>query len=361
MFSVMNFEHVFVMCTGQDDNIGDVVLRRRLLDELRSYGRLHIFLGEAGSEFIAALQLSEGDKVYVNMEAWNASIRQAAKTSRILYVAKPGEIQVRPFQFKSFALMLPLYRLINKNGGHIVQMGIGARDFPTLLTKLLPVTFSYHSLLAWRDTESHARFGIGDLMPDWGFDDAGPSPVEPFEPVSRHLLAIALRGDRPYPGAIWQEAIRSFAKKGGLDIIVVTQVQRDSEFSRRMARDLGAELFDWTTETHLAQERHLRSLYRRAKMVVSDRLHVLILAFTEGAVPFCLMDRSESKVGRHFDAVGYENSSIDSTGLGVEDIVRLLEKAASRSSEVPVAHEAARAQLAKICGQLRTVVSANGR
>ena len=202
---------LFVSCTGQDENIGDVVLRRRLLDELRDIGQQHVLLAGCGEGFIDALALGPDDKVYLNPAEWSAARDRAMAAGPIIYVAKPGEVQVEQRNVINALRQLPLMRRIVQGGGAIVQLGIGARSYPPMWTKALGATFHYHALVAWRDPVSQARFGFGDLMPDWGFDDAGPTREEMAESEVRDLLAISLRGDRPYPDKVWLDGVRAFA------------------------------------------------------------------------------------------------------------------------------------------------------
>ena len=99
--------------------------------------------------------------------------------------------------------------------------------------------------------------------------------------------------------------MRGFAQTRGLEVWAVAQVQQDSERARRLAADLGGRALDWPAATDPArQEERLRELYARTAIAVSDRLHVLIAAFTEGAVPFASLTVESDKIDRHFRAIG---------------------------------------------------------
>jgi len=349
---------LFISCTGQDDNIGDVVLRRRMLDELREIGEMHVLLAGVGDSFIDALALGRSDVVYSEVSSWVSARDRAIAAGPVIYVAKPGEVQVEPRKVINAFRQIPLMRRIQQGGGAVVQLGIGARSYPALWTRALGATFGYHDLVAWRDPLSLSRFGFGDLMPDWGFDDAGPTRQELPDSAARDLLTISLRGDRPYPGSAWLRSVTAFAAEAGLKPMVVTQVRRDSDIGRQLAADLEADFTDWNDESHREQELRLRNVYRRSRLVLSDRLHVLILGFTELAIPLCYLDRSERKVGRHFDAVGYRKASVDVSALGPEEQRALLREAAGRYQEVVAARLLARAQIRWIGERLRAVTRA---
>jgi hypothetical protein len=68
--------------------------------------------------------------------------------------------------------------------------------------------------------------------------------------------------------------------------------------------------------------------------VISDRLHVLIVGATEGGIPVNLIDEPDIKVGRHFEAIGYKDLSILTTGLTPAEIIGYLMEQSERSSEL---------------------------
>lgn len=350
---------VYVWCTGQDDNIGDVVLRRRLLDELRPFGRLHVFLSDASHEFVDALGLAQDDVVYRAHEEWKAALAAHARRGPVLSVGKPGELQVDRVALRRSLRRLFLNRRVARHGGLVVQLGVGARRQPDRLMSLFRLAFRYHDKILWRDPQSQAHFKLGSVMPDWGFADFGP--LRPAAPAlgdsPRDLLAISMRGDRPLPGRAWQEAVRTFCQESGLKPVLVTQVRRDGERSRILAHELEAYLVDWDDQTHAAQEIRLRDIYARSALTLSDRLHVLIVALTEGSVPLCLLDREEHKIGRHFDAVDYPGASLDVSDLRSDGIVRHLHAAQARVAEARAARAAAIDMIGAVGQDLRRLVA----
>ena len=327
---------VYVRCEGQNDNIGDVVLRRRMLDEFRKMGALRIFIGKSTSDFVEGLQLGADDAVFADHDEWRSSLRQSASSRPTAYLDNAGELQVNWRVALSGLRLLPLMRRVRIKGGHVFRLGVGARSRPGIYGPLFRLAAWYHQMIYWRDPMSRESFGFGSVMPDWGFADRGPGgPLMDTGPEpERTLLAVALRSDRPYPGDAWFKGLRRYCLQTGLNPVVVTQVKRDRERGKQLAKGLGAAFVDWTDESLVAQELKMRDIYRHCAMAVSDRLHVLIVAMTEGAVPFCLVDYPESKVGRHFDAIGYDNSSVAVTGLTAAAITLELERAGHRHEEV---------------------------
>src|SRR5699024_7030879 len=121
----------------------------------------------------------------------------------------------------------------------------------------------------------------------------------------RGSLGVSLRADRPYPSPAWIRAVRDAGERLGLEIVTVAQVRRDDERAHRLASELGGRAVGFPpATTHVAQEKILRDEYAGMRAVVSDRLHVLLLALTEGAVPLGWTEAATDKLERHLDAVG---------------------------------------------------------
>jgi len=167
-------------------------------------------------------------------------------------------------------------------------------------------------------------------MPDWAFrgDSTGTAPDQP-----RSRLVLSYRGDRPMLTPDVLSSVQRFARANSLGLTVAVQVARDSERSRALATALNADLVDWPANlSHDAQETRLRALYRESVLVLSDRLHVLIIAAIEGAVPANLVGEPDIKVARHFDAIGLHDLTLVSSAR--HDVPQFLQRMMARAGEV---------------------------
>ena len=68
-------------------------------------------------------------------------------------------------------------------------------------------------------------------------------------------------------------------------IRTVVQVREDEARARELAVALGGEYEMWGDTDAVEQEARLRQRYSGARLVVSDRMHVLVLAAIDGAAP----------------------------------------------------------------------------
>lgn len=278
---------VFVSAVGQHDNIGDTVLRRAYLDVVRPLGRLHVFVGDKPAGYVAGLGLRPDDVVHRVPAAWRAAVRDGLLAGSF-YGFDSGETEVRRPYARRYARLAPLLAVNRARGGTAVQVGTGVRE-PRPWRHPIAAVLRLCDVVSWRDTYSRDLMGVGTVAPDWAFA-LGPDAGTLRAGTDRPLLAVSVRqgtGDvrREPPDAAWAGRVRALADGLGLTPVVVTQVGRDGPLGDRLAHDLGAEHVGWQGDDHAAQEARLREVYRRCSHVLSDRLHVVVVAATEGAVP----------------------------------------------------------------------------
>lgn len=321
---------IFVLGSGQEDNIGDVVLRRTMFDQLRTRGPLHVFLGAASEEFVTALELSDSDVVYHDKGAWRSALWASIRRGRgTWFVDKPGELILGRRYLLAQLRMVPAAIAIRLQRGRVLRLGLGQRSPEPRLTPIYRALFRLSNVVAWRDADTYATFRLGEVMPDWGFAERGSTEVD-----GRDLLVLSYRSDKPAFTPALVTALGDAARARGLQIAVVTQVGRDSPRSRELAEALDAELIDWPDgRSHGEQERLLRDVYRRSAIVLSDRLHVLIVAMTEGAVPLALSLGPNYKIGRHFDAIGYSDVSVPVSDADADAVDAVITTALERGPE----------------------------
>jgi hypothetical protein len=110
-----------------------------------------------------------------------------------------------------------------------------------------------------------------------------------------------MRGDRVAPSDAWIKQVQRLADEQAARVVVVVQVRRDRERARELAAALDALLVDWEPDTsHRDQEAIVRAAYRRCSAVVSDRIHALIIGWTEGATPLGSAPAGSLKIARTF-------------------------------------------------------------
>lgn len=345
---------VFCVGRGQYENIGDAILRRPLIDWARESGVAHVYVGESPAGYDDSLGLQPQDVVYRSFSRWYAAALRSAVRRRAVYYFKPGELQLTFGGLKEHLAMVPLLAVLRVRRGRAVRVGSGSRNFAPVPRALLRPSIALADYVRWRDTRT-ADYLHGPVMPDLAFAEGAPdAEIARRRAAGRDALVVSMRpkddsGPRPYPDASWLAAVRGFADAQGLDIWTVAQVRQDAERAELLASDLGGRFLDWPLETpHDEQERRVRDLYARSAIAVSDRLHVLIAAMTEGAAPFAPLTVDSDKIDRHFRALGIEGVSMVTAGASQAEITDALTAAVARDDEYFARLADGRAELAGV-------------
>jgi hypothetical protein len=223
---------------------------------------------------------------------------------RTVVALNAGEMQIsRSRAFLVFLLWFAA-RLARLRGG--TSVWLGASVLPTadpLMRAVYRLAARDVSVVQWREAGSLQTGGPRPVGPDWAF--ATGTPTAHWDLTGRDVAAFVMRSDREPPTAIWREWARSLVATHGLKPVFVVQVEIDDVLAQELAAGLGGEVLTWRPGVpHNDQEARVRQLFRHARIAVGDRLHGLIVAATEGAVPIGWVDTSNGKVASHFDAAG---------------------------------------------------------
>jgi hypothetical protein len=252
--------------------------------------------------------------------------------------------------------MLPLVLWLRLRGGRVARIGSGARNVAAWPRLILWPSLMLSQLILWRDARTAAHLRVGGVMPDLAFSEGDASDVA-LRPAARDLLVVSMRADRQAVSRAWIDGVRTFARSMRLDVHVVTQVARDASVSAALAAALGARLLSWDGTDHTRQEASLRALYRRTRVAVSDRLHVLIATYTHGAVPVAALTDASDKIGRHFAAAGIHGVAFQTAGLDRSTIASKIEAIAARGPSILARLPAVRAELQLVREQVTSLLA----
>ncbi|MGW9113329.1 glycosyltransferase [Microbacterium sp. NPDC055683] len=345
---------IYVPAIGQYDNIGDVILRRRLIRWLQPLGRLHVFVGDSPAGYAEALGLADDDIVYRSFAAFYRDAVRDALRGRASYVFKPGEIQITLAGLKEHVSLVPLQLLVRARGGAVIRVGAGSRGFRPLARALMLPSLSLTDLTVWRDHRTARFLGTGGVGPDLAFAEGSDHPRGDEE---RTLLVVSMRGDRPVPPDAWFDGVRAVAERRGLEVVAIVQVERDRLHSALLAERLGGRVHPWPDADHGGHELALRELYRHAAVVVSDRLHVLIAAVTEGAPAAAALVDASDKIDRHFRAASLPDVSLPIASRPADDVDRFVDAAVDDWPRFARGLETARAELEGIRASVERVLA----
>lgn len=338
---------VFVQPSGQDDNLGDSVLRAALLRALRTpRSHLHLYLPNQTSDYLAGLSLSERDVVYSSRSRW---LESARSSSRPIYAYNAGEISGASDGRHPGRAREAEVRSVVGRGGVSIASGMGFKHPDAREGVRIGRSLRGAAVVSWRDQVSHSVSGIGEVVPDWAFA-RGTDPDGWIPRAQRTCLAVTLRFDRPWPDDDWIRAVRNLASRLSSSVVTLAQVARDAPRAVHLAEALGGQYAMAPSTRHDLLDAHVRSVYARSIAVLSDRAHALIIGATEGAQPLGSAGAPQ-KITRMMDAASL--GSLVGSHAQFSQRVSLLE-----DSDVGLAHGVteARARLRALTRRVQEVI-----
>jgi hypothetical protein len=349
---------VFASAVGQYDNVGDTVLRRGFLDALRKVGPLHVYVGSRDEDHLSGLGLHPDDSLYRTSPEWRARLSKGLTAERSLYAFDTGETEVRRSFAMRYLRLAPLLVASRLRGGASAHVGVGVRESSPWRMPIAAV-LRLCSVVTWRDDVSRRVMGLGRLSPDWAFALGSPDELllaSPADPARRHL-AVAVRASlshaaRERPSAEWVETVRRMAAELDLEPVFIAQIERDGPLAEELAFELGAEAIVWHSPNHAEHEARIREVYRSSRIVLSDRLHALVIAATEGAVPIGLADSDDDKVVRTLAGAGITGTCVDRNLGDADDAIAIARAAVDRAPEIMAQVVEARCTIAGLTDEL---------
>lgn len=345
----------FVSLTGPAENIGDALIRRGTLEwALGTSDQLVVYTGNAPDAWLRQLGVPDDAVVLRSKRSvprWLWML--ATSPGRPVLMFEAGEVPLDRGNVLRELVFLAETVIVRLKRGVVVRppRGIRAPTNPALRIHALAARLSQVAL--WRDSASAALAGGGAIAPDIGFAVSPGSSDQ-----DRRDLVISLRGARPMPGKAWVDAIRATAEAEGLSIRTVVQVREDEQRARELAETLGGDFEPWGDTDAVQQEATLRERYAGARLVVSDRMHVLVLAAIDGAAPAELVPSPTRKITEAFATIGIGGISCDADTCDSVAMQAFLAERLDHAVEVEQRIGAARERLADIEREMRAIIRA---
>lgn len=344
--------NVFLSVAGQNDNLGDSVLRRGFLRSFQgtSVGETHVLVGNNDDDYLSAVGLTGSERLHRSSDSWSKALDRSVLRTRTVIGFNAGEVQVTAERAHLGWRTLGRLLLAGTRGGAGIHVGVGIRDPRKGSTAALKAVLRQCAVVSWRDEPSREATGTGLITPDWAFSEG--STAGDRHSRERNRVVVSMRVDRPAPTAEWIGHVRRAADSSGCSITVFSQVHRDNERAVELAARFGAdaEIVVWESGSHAEWENTARELYSRARFVVSDRLHALIIGATEGAVPIGFTVPEPEKLRRTLGAAGLGEFAfaLDSS----DDVSERLDTLIRSAGEVDTAVSAARVQISSLQQQI---------
>lgn len=307
---------VYMSIAAQSDNLGDIVIRRNLVRWLcGTSARLHLVAEGMPCAYVDAFDLPPGVVLHRRTSTWLASLLRDVAIGRAMLVYAPGP---QGLEDTTKALVRGLGNtllslLCSSAGKGVLVIGRAYRGEGPLAGAMARLVVRRSRLAALRDNVSSSIVGADNatVYPDLGIL---PEPGQDVRTgtTSRRILALSIRSDRELPSNLIPELV-DYADQNQLRIVFVTQVRRDEECHLSLSSKVpGSEVVRWAG-SHKEQLQRVLEVYRSASVVVSNRLHGLLLGWSQGAQPVPLVDAHDSKLLPTLASIGAALNVADGT------------------------------------------------
>lgn len=300
----------------QFENLGDCVINELLLKEVGRYQNL-VILGHCLPEWLKKTLEDSGDVMICRSRVifLQRLLQQLMSGDRTSLLFKPGHM-VRRFSLFGQARVLAVAltaTMLAGFGCRVFRVGTSLDAYGEVERLAQAELGRTHALYGVRDEDSlkaAMRLGITNaaLTPDLAF-------LLPFHAGthSRNEVGLSFR-KRSWldqdQGAEIGKAIRTLRTDRKLEPVVVQQVQFDEDVSTILSAGLNAPVVRF--EGTQASCEAIFARYEDCELVVSNRLHSLLFAWSRGAIPVAVTEAGEdSKIHRLFSQYSLQGLVID--------------------------------------------------
>ncbi len=300
----------------QFENLGDCVINELLLKEVGRYQNL-VILGHRLPDWLTKRLEDSGDVVLCRsrLSFLTHLLQQLMSGDRTAVLFKPGHMVRR-------SSLIGQVRVLAVAGTTMMLAGFGCRVFR--IGTSLDAYGDPERLAQTELGRTHALYGVRDhdslaAAQQLGITNAALTPdlafLLPFDSSahSRNEVGVSFR-KRSWldqdSGTELDQAIRALKADGNLEPVVVQQVHFDEEVSTKLSGDWNAPVVRFEgTEVSC---RAVFERYEHCELVLSNRLHSLLFAWSRGAIPVAVIEaRDDSKINGLFAQYSLQDLVID--------------------------------------------------
>lgn len=293
-------ERIYFSLATQFGNLGDCIINDLVLRHLAEQATVFVLATNSPKWVVDMLRVYKHVHICHSYNEFVLKVLETAgPTSRRILFFKPGHFAASSNVFKLVRLMLAYIMcwVLVRSGWRIARIGASIDAYSAseaLLQARLANLYAYYGVRDGRSYQILAKMGVASVAytPDLAF--LLPSaPVKPTLP--RSCVAIVLRKRKwmndTFPATISEQFHRLIPS--GLCCCVVQQVETDNELAAGISQALGCKLTVFKQTKASADT--VFEAYRGSAIAVSNRLHGLLFAWSQGAIPMAIVDESEDK------------------------------------------------------------------
>lgn len=327
---------IFYTVHTQYVNLGDLIINKTLLRELRSHGRLIVNDRIAPDWFFEELEVAPEERAsqynckFKRLILLFALTRLFQRNKKTYFVLSPGHVYNEQNKLKlksSFRSILDLC-LFRATGVRVCRFGVSIGPFSPLAQVLERWRARLMHFYSVRDSLSQDyahKLGIKKVekFPDlaWLMEVKSSTNIQDQTKLENDYVIFSFREashklDNPtaykehlYP--VLDKISDLMCGKLAKQLVISYQVEFDYEVCREI-KDRYREQHETIFLEDKINQQNMQNLYSHASLVFSNRLHVLIFAMTCGAVPIAVIDTEKhSKIAGIFSDAGLMDLVVD--------------------------------------------------
>ena len=309
---------IFCSAKTQYENLGDLIINKTLIDNLRAFG--DVIANDQGvpQEFLDDLSLEESERSsYYNLNFRLLMLFLCFKARffekrTAHYVMQPGHVYGTSSRFVRLQLFELIYLFVLKiMDVQISRFGSSIGPFShagNILERWKSKVTSFYSVRDSLSKEYGAKIKIENIhsFPDlaWLMD---PYPVngsvesglrDGYVVISFRDSTHSSASDTNYVSRLFKvldTVTQIVCQAHSKQLVVSYQVERDGDLCK-LIRDRYASRYELVFIEERIQLQNVGTFYSKASMVFSNRLHVLLLGMLHNALPFAITDKNHTKV-----------------------------------------------------------------
>ncbi len=288
----------YISLVTQYENLGDYLIAQATIDILKDFGDITLNIKDVPQNYINLFNLPSNTKFV--KESFFLTILKNRKKSWI-YIKKPGGYATsNNLKYKVTLFLKILYLFASKKLFKIKFFKM-PHSFSGKLNSLEKWYHNLYDINLIRDKLSLNNYNNSHISNSFLIEDLAVYYMNKNSKflsslnIERNKISISLRFDRlENESKISNNVAKYLLSKDNLnEIIYVSQVTLDNNLNSKISKYYNRNHISYNMTNNSINE--IVDIYRSSKYIISNRLHSLLLARINGAIPIALIDVEKDK------------------------------------------------------------------
>ncbi len=288
----------YISLVTQYENLGDYLIAQATIDILKEFGDITLYIKDVPQNYINLFNLPNNTKFV--KESFLITILKNRKESWV-YIKKPGGYATSNNLKYKITLFLKILYLFTSKQLFKIKFVKMPHSFSGELNTLEKMYHKLYDINMIRDKLSLKNYNNSYISNSFLVEDLAVYYMNKNSKflsninVERNKISISLRFDRlENESEISNNIAKYLLEKNNLDeIIYISQVTLDNNLNSKVSKYYNRNHISYNISNNSINE--IIDIYKSSKYIISNRLHSLLLARINGAIPIALIDIEKDK------------------------------------------------------------------